>query len=690
MSDSRGRRLAELFALTGFAVAQPVLDVTGRSPDFFLFRQPSIAEMWVLVGLLVLGPPLLLWAAEIVAGVASRTAERALHLLFLAGLLTVVVVQVGKQNDFYGRYLAAAALVAGCAVTVLLARVEKVREVVGYASPAPVVFVLLFALTAPAGALLRPAKEGAAAAAEVRTQPPIVVMVLDEFPVRALLDEKGAVDARLFPGFARLAKASTWYRNATAVSGFTPYAVPPILTGRFPKGKVAPSHVEHPDNLFTLLRDTYRVNAFETISQLCPPTQCTGNLPPGRATGLRALLSDTFGVTKDIVSPRKPKPREGEEFAEQADDDHNPVAGQGELDPRFRFAEGKKNQPERVTSFLASLGTQSDKPVLSFLHLLLPHVPWKYVPSGLTYGEHPPSFPLGRAKEGDSLRRNEEPGAMAVTQQRMLLQLAYTDGLLEQILDRLEQTGTWDETLFVLTADHGAGLTSGQRSRHLDTDNAPDLAYTPLFVKYPQQKAGTEDDRNAMNVDILPTIADALDVTVPFKTDGVSLLGTPRKDLAKQWFDTPGEALPIDGARWRETVRTGYAAALARPELGPEGLFAAGPHRALFGRETHTFITGAKAAVTARAVPGFTVDKASGTVPALLWGDLSGSLGTTTWLAVSVNGTIAGSVVAAPSRKDGSWHFVGIVSDEHFTPGRNDVRLWTVDGNTLHPLDWRS
>jgi hypothetical protein len=30
--------LAELLALSGFVVAQPLLDVAGKSPDFFLFR----------------------------------------------------------------------------------------------------------------------------------------------------------------------------------------------------------------------------------------------------------------------------------------------------------------------------------------------------------------------------------------------------------------------------------------------------------------------------------------------------------------------------------------------------------------------------------------------------------------------------------------------------------------------------
>ena len=31
--------LVEVFVLSGFAIAQPLLEVTGKSPDFFLFRR---------------------------------------------------------------------------------------------------------------------------------------------------------------------------------------------------------------------------------------------------------------------------------------------------------------------------------------------------------------------------------------------------------------------------------------------------------------------------------------------------------------------------------------------------------------------------------------------------------------------------------------------------------------------------
>jgi len=60
----------ELFALVGFVVAQPKLDILGKAPDFFLFRRAGRAEILVLVLVLAVTvlPALGLWLAELAAG----------------------------------------------------------------------------------------------------------------------------------------------------------------------------------------------------------------------------------------------------------------------------------------------------------------------------------------------------------------------------------------------------------------------------------------------------------------------------------------------------------------------------------------------------------------------------------------------------------------------------------------------
>jgi hypothetical protein len=72
--------LVELFVLCGFAIAQPLLEVTGRSPEFFLFRRADRLDIVALVLGVILLPALLLWGAEVTVGLVGERFRRLLHL----------------------------------------------------------------------------------------------------------------------------------------------------------------------------------------------------------------------------------------------------------------------------------------------------------------------------------------------------------------------------------------------------------------------------------------------------------------------------------------------------------------------------------------------------------------------------------------------------------------------------------
>ena len=57
----------------------------------------------------------------------------------------------------------------------------------------------------------------------------------------------------------------------------------------------------------------------------------------------------------------------------------------------------------------------------------------------------------------------------------------------------------------------------------------PDIAWVPLFIKAPNQQTGGPDDRPAESIDVVPTVAEHLGVRIPWKVDGRSLLGPPRR-----------------------------------------------------------------------------------------------------------------------------------------------------------------
>ena len=233
--------LVELVALTGLAVAQPLLDVTGKAPDFFLLHRSDRAQILLLVALIVAAPPLLLWAVEVLAWLAAgEQVRRLVHLAMVTGLFCVLALEVAKKlTGLRGRRLVVAALVLGLAAGLVYARWAPIRLWLRYLAPAPLVFALVFATLSPTAELILPARSTSNTAVAVQTRPgrplpPVVMVLFDEFPLQSLLDSSGRIDRRVYPNFAGFADQSTWYRNATGIGGWTPFAVPSMLSGTWP------------------------------------------------------------------------------------------------------------------------------------------------------------------------------------------------------------------------------------------------------------------------------------------------------------------------------------------------------------------------------------------------------------------------------------------------------------------------
>src|SRR5829696_2270148 len=135
-----GWALAELFALTGLAITQPVLDVVGRSPDMFLFRRAGRADILLLVLGLMVVPALSIWVLEVVAGLVSPTVRRHLHLVAVTGLCTLLAVEVVKATTgLRGPPLAVIASAAGLGAGVLYAAMSWPRLWLRFLTSAPVV-----------------------------------------------------------------------------------------------------------------------------------------------------------------------------------------------------------------------------------------------------------------------------------------------------------------------------------------------------------------------------------------------------------------------------------------------------------------------------------------------------------------------------------------------------------------------
>lgn len=320
---------------------------------------------------------------------------------------------------------------------------------------------------------------------------PVVVVVLDELPVVTLLDRDRRIDERQFPGFARLARMSTWYRNATSNQTFTKEALPALLTGTYPERAIRETF-RYPRNLFSLLGATHEIRAADVPANICPPDLCDAPIRPPRSPRLRG------------------------------------------------FGPGAKGS--LFYSFLSQL-ERPNRPRLHFVHLVFPHGPWRYLPSGQRYDEVDP-MPGEVDERGRGTSWTGDRWLVAQGYQRHVLQARLADRLVDALLVKLKRTGLLHELLLVVTADHGIGWEPGSPKRLPRPSTVATLGGVPLFVKAPGQTYGAVSDFPAETVDVVPTIADLLDATPWPGMDGISLAGARgRPERYRTVVDVPAVRL---------------------------------------------------------------------------------------------------------------------------------------------------
>src|SRR5579859_232899 len=97
-----------------------------------------------------------------------------------------------------------------------------------------------------------------------------------------------------------------------------------------------------------------------------------------------------------------------------------------------------------------------------------------------------------------------------------LNELLYMDWVLSSIVDQLKESGLLENTLVVITNDHGEML-GGKDDGHIGHGWAmtPELANTPLIIMDPANPGYRINKTVGTQVDFLPTILDRLNIPLP-------------------------------------------------------------------------------------------------------------------------------------------------------------------------------
>jgi hypothetical protein len=276
------------------------------------------------------------------------------------------------------------------------------------------------------------------------------------------------------------------------------------------------------------------------------------------------------------------------------------------------------------------------------------------------------------------------------------MQTGETDRLVGQVMRRLQEQGMWDDTLLVVTADHGMSFKPKEFGRRLATPgNVDQVLWVPLFIKQPGQQEGQTTERNWEHVDLVPTVADLLGVKVPWELDGVSQAGAeePRTRTAKWFFSRPGVRQEFPGPENMTKALRGVTDEMVEAQHGYEGWFRFGPHGDLVGRrpgQVGIEPASAGSAKVDKLADYRRVDPGSGLVPAQVSGQVSLAAGVPARpaVAVAVNGVIAGVSETFRERRDAQGSqpvgppdkFSAMALDTLFKKGDNRLELFVIDG----------
>jgi hypothetical protein len=679
-AKAAGWAYLNLAVLWTFAVAQPLFDLLKDNPEFFAARGSTGFDIVSFSVLLVVLPPALLLAIELLLGLIRPELRQGAHIAFLGALVALIAAQALKKSiDASDTVLIVLSVLIGAAMAALWARAEPVRSFLNVLSPVPLVFLLLFLLSGQISELAFPSEAKARSIGGV-SRAPIVVVLLDELPSNTLVNANDELDTERYPGFAELARNATWFKNAYTIYDSTERAQPAIMDGNLPAKDKQPISSDHPNSIFSLFAKTHRMNVSEEATSVCSRDLCEDSHPEESYGSRLSSMSEDLGlVWLHVVSP----PDIENDLASVSEnwgnfggggDEEVASPSAAEMNTRSNLNEGRA---VRFQEWIDNI-VPGRRPALNFKHTLMPHVPWQYLPSGKRYRKTPNDVIPGLSNQS-----YEDTGQLNVLLQRHFLQTGFADLELQRLWQHLKDDGLWDDSLIVVAADHGVAFPHARERRRLTRETAAEIAPVPLFIKAPGQKQGKTDDAWVETIDILPTIFDILNLDPRVKMDGRSAFSDEVQDrdelriLIRNSFEVL--RIPADTfTRERRAIIDRNQRLFGSGADGADRLYEIGPNPELIGQPASA--AGQELDVDLAYERDYgNVGADPLYVPVHVVGRVNGPDRHPRDIAVAVNGTIraVGNTFKLAVGDDGELVSV-MVPESAFRRGRNDVQVLEI------------
>lgn len=484
-----------LLAVAILAIVIPANDKIASNLVFFAAHDVSpIAWAVVLVvGLVVFWAVLagILWILRrFLPGRAFDIVASLLMLVvawfFIGNVLAVTVL---SSSPGLGALLG---LVAAAALTLLARRFAMGSILVvfaGVAAAVPLVATLWNGAQAPT--------PNAYAFDTASNRPNVVWVISDELSYPAAFAEDGTPRPGL-TNLAALAKDSTVYTHAYTAANFTDYAVPAMLNGDVDLSTMSDADIQRMRSSLGVipgLASKYSVVMESPVfSYDCQDASCASVGVGGGAS----VIGKYWSFVKDTAA----------------------IAGKTALAAPFSGAfpavDGKwsnfwdggeefGNDPEGETVGNVISGidqvtkANADAPFLAFWHTIRTHAPWVLDPEGNQI--YPARVPVvdGAHMIGEEADETYTSDDLKKLERRLWhYSVADFDRQLGELIDHLKATGQYDNTMIVVTADHGAAMTDTADRRVGDDEEQrwSEIAHVPLVIKAPGQATG------AVNTDV--------------------------------------------------------------------------------------------------------------------------------------------------------------------------------------------
>ena len=219
---------------------------------------------------------------------------------------------------------------------------------------------------------------------------------------------------------------------------------------------------------------------------------------------------------------------------------------------------------------------RDERPFMLYLHLMDPHYPYAPI-EGIPFMWEEGMSDERRAAYEANLA-SEHAGSIADPQYRAMeralaaydAEILQSDRELGRLFDFLDESGLSEDTLVVLTSDHGEGLWAHSSAdgwvneasfsqsivpelyRGHGEQLFGELIWVPLVFVGPGVPTGVREGRTVSLVDVVPTILSILDIASPTELHGIPLFGDAALDGRDEVFSrcARGTSVTVDG-QWK-------------------------------------------------------------------------------------------------------------------------------------------